>query len=844
MGVARRARSRRKSYTSADGRTGHRRASGRAAARPGSPASRSSCRSARFWPRRCLRRRWRRSALRCARAALALAPRRGRSRSSARRAARRLRRTGWQASLRLGDALAAALEGRDLVVTGVVASLPQRGAERPALPLRGRAGAARRGRCGAAAARARLVRRLPRGRGADASRSATLRAGQRWRFTVRLRRPHGNLNPHGFDYELQLFEQGVRATGYVRDAPAPQLLDASGAASRSSGCASACATRSTRSVADRRAAGVLAALAVGDQGAIERDDWDLFRNTGVAHLMSISGLHVTMFAWLAGVVVGRAVAAQRARDAARCRRRARRAGAGSPRRPRYAVFSGWGVPAQRTVWMLATVALLQALGLRWPWPLVAARAPRSSSPLLDPWALTAAGLLAVVRGGRPADGVVAGAARAPCRRRRRRGRGAPARRGWPRACRARAAAHAGRRDARPDAADAGVLPAGVAGRLARQPGRDSARSRSWSRRSRCSASSLAPLWALGAAVGAGCSVRCSARSPPCPAPSGRCRSRRAWAQLAGLLGGACCWSCRCRGGRACWRCRSRCRCCCRRATLPAEGSFECSPPTSARAPRCWCAPAATCCCLDAGPQYSRESDAGQRVLRAAAARARRAPARPAGAEPPRQRPRRRRARRCSRALPVGALLELARGRRIRCSALARARQRCEAGQRWHWDGVRLRGPAPAGRRLRARRSSRTRCRACCASRGGRAQRAAHRRHRARAGGARSSPRTAPRCAATCWSRRTTAARPRRPRPSSTRCGRAIAVVPGRLPQPLRPSGAPRCSTRYRERGIAVVASPPAAPGSWRADGAGATARCQRDVAPALLAPPAASRRGR
>ena len=36
-------------------------------------------------------------------------------------------------------------------------------------------------------------------------------------------------------------------------------------------------------VPDAQAAGVLAALAVGDQSAIERDDWDLFRHTGVAH---------------------------------------------------------------------------------------------------------------------------------------------------------------------------------------------------------------------------------------------------------------------------------------------------------------------------------------------------------------------------------------------------------------------------------------------------------------------------------------------------------------------------------------------------------------------------------
>ena len=113
-------------------------------------------------------------------------------------------------------------------------------------------------------------------------------------------------------------------------------------------------------MADRRAAGVLAALAVGDQGAIEREDWDLFRNTGMAHLMSISGLHVTMFAWLAG-------AADRARCGGAARApmlwlpapQAARWG-GLAAAAAYALFSGWGVPAQRTVWMLATVALLRS----------------------------------------------------------------------------------------------------------------------------------------------------------------------------------------------------------------------------------------------------------------------------------------------------------------------------------------------------------------------------------------------------------------------------------------------------------------------------------------------------
>ena len=37
---------------------------------------------------------------------------------------------------------------------------------------------------------------------------------------VRLKAPHGHINPHGFDYELWLWEQGVQATGYVRAGPA------------------------------------------------------------------------------------------------------------------------------------------------------------------------------------------------------------------------------------------------------------------------------------------------------------------------------------------------------------------------------------------------------------------------------------------------------------------------------------------------------------------------------------------------------------------------------------------------------------------------------------------------
>ena len=296
--------------------------------------------------------------------------------------------SGWRASLVLADALPPALEGRDLTVTGVIASLPQRSAS--GLRFRFDVEGAQRG-SEPVHIPALLALGWYAGFHEDAALSqprGELRAGQRWRFTLRLRQPHGNLNPHGFDYELALFEQGVRATGYVRDAPPPEMLH------RAAGHPVERLRQRVRdaieaSVPDRRAAGVLAALAVGDQGAIEREDWDLYRNTGIAHLVSISGLHITMFAWLAGLAVAALWRrSTRAMLWLPTPQAARWGGLGFA--AAYALFSGWGVPSQRTVWMLAAVTLLQALGLRWPWPLVLLAAAVVVTAL-DPWALMQAG---------------------------------------------------------------------------------------------------------------------------------------------------------------------------------------------------------------------------------------------------------------------------------------------------------------------------------------------------------------------------------------------------------------------------------------------------------------------
>ncbi|WP_369648292.1 MULTISPECIES: DNA internalization-related competence protein ComEC/Rec2 [unclassified Variovorax] len=309
---------------------------------------------------------------------------------------------GWRAVAYAESALDPALEGRDLQVVGVVAQMPQRneGGTRFRLDVEsarwadGRAGAAPRVPARIALGWYRedssLWGRATEGRAA-AGDAAALHAGERWRLTVRLKAPHGNLNPHGFDNELWLWEQGVHASGYVRTG----ARDAAPARLQSTWLHPIERAREAvrdavfERVADARQAGVIAALVTGDQGAIDRSDWDVFRATGVAHLMSISGLHITMFAWLAAHVVG---ALWRRSGWLMLRVPAPQAAlaGGVLLAGLYALFSGWGVPSQRTVWMLATVALLRFTGRRWPWPhvwlLIAAVVVA-----VDPWALMQAG---------------------------------------------------------------------------------------------------------------------------------------------------------------------------------------------------------------------------------------------------------------------------------------------------------------------------------------------------------------------------------------------------------------------------------------------------------------------
>ena len=181
--------------------------------------------------------------------------------------------------------------------------------------------------------------------------------GQRWKFKVKLKRPYGSLNPHTFDFERWAFHQDYGASGSVKSG---ELLVARDIGLMEFELRMELARYHLREKihsilpADARYGGVLVALVMGDQNAIDQDDWQVFNATGIGHLISISGLHVTM---LAGVGASIAAFIWRRRHWPLMIPVSKVAAiVGFVTAFIYAWLAGFQIPAQRTMYMVGVVA--------------------------------------------------------------------------------------------------------------------------------------------------------------------------------------------------------------------------------------------------------------------------------------------------------------------------------------------------------------------------------------------------------------------------------------------------------------------------------------------------------
>lgn len=250
----------------------------------------------------------------------------------------------WHGERAMQARLPVAMEGADIVVVGQLASLPQQNAGSTGFLFRIDDDGGR----GFAPATVRL----------NWYGGVPPVACSRWRLTVRLKRPRSLLNPGSVDTERSALVRGIAATGYVRAGPQkPQRL---ATPSCIDGWREAVARRIDERVGGAHVGRLLKALAVGDTRSLDNDDWRVARVTGVAHLISISGLHIGIAAlfgvamasmvWRLWPVLGQTV--PRAIGLA--------LGALLAAAP-YCLLAGAALPTVRSLLMVAVVALARTL---------------------------------------------------------------------------------------------------------------------------------------------------------------------------------------------------------------------------------------------------------------------------------------------------------------------------------------------------------------------------------------------------------------------------------------------------------------------------------------------------
>jgi len=274
---------------------------------------------------------------------------------------------GLHAGSALADRLPHALEGPELVASGTVVGLPQREAGRVRFRFRVDDDAEQ-----APALRGRLLQlswysdhapsvdpshaRLSPGASRAWLGSTGLAPGQRWRFRLRLRTPHGLRNPGTRDSERRALAQRIAATGYVRDPELARML----APSRG---IDAWRDHMGERIADSVESGssrFVRALALGDTRALDGDDWQVLRAAGLTHLIAISGFHVGLVAGFFALLAkaGWWLFPRLGRHLPRPQAAAMAAMLGALG---YAVVAGFALPTLRTALMIAVLVLARLL---------------------------------------------------------------------------------------------------------------------------------------------------------------------------------------------------------------------------------------------------------------------------------------------------------------------------------------------------------------------------------------------------------------------------------------------------------------------------------------------------
>ncbi len=188
---------------------------------------------------------------------------------------------------------------------------------------------------------------------------AGLAVGDRVRLHASLRRPRDFANPRTYAHAEGLARRGIWTTAYASGATLTRL-ESGPRASR----LEVERQRIGRLIADSlppREAALLRALVIGDEASIAREDWDAISVAGLAHLLSVSGLHIALV-WGMLFAVARWTLARSERLLLHADVRMLAATVALPPAALYAALAGLSVPAARSVSMTALCVSSLVLG--------------------------------------------------------------------------------------------------------------------------------------------------------------------------------------------------------------------------------------------------------------------------------------------------------------------------------------------------------------------------------------------------------------------------------------------------------------------------------------------------
>ncbi len=185
-----------------------------------------------------------------------------------------------------------------------------------------------------------------------------LRVGDRLRLHASLRRPRNFANPRTYAYAEGLARRGVWATGYVsggvtRLGSAPQASRLERERQRIG--------RLIASSLPPREAALMRALVIGDEASVAAEDWSAITNAGLAHLLSVSGLHIALV-WGILFAATRWTLSRSEWLLLHAHVRALAALAALPPAAIYAALAGLSVPAARSVAMTALCVSCLVMG--------------------------------------------------------------------------------------------------------------------------------------------------------------------------------------------------------------------------------------------------------------------------------------------------------------------------------------------------------------------------------------------------------------------------------------------------------------------------------------------------